>query len=313
MKISNQHIAFSILLFLTTAIIFSCSTTEKFDESNYQFMITPPDGIKVTDKLFCDQSEMSNVGWREYMFWTARVYGVNSQQFLATFPDTLKWMEKYWCLEEYAELYLLHPAYSNYPVVGVSQKQAIDYSNWRSDRVFEVLLLQLKKIEYDSVQDVSDYFSIERYFNGTYKNTLPGEKVSYYPNFRLPTLSERQQILHYADSVDKVYFENCRSKYCRECKLDFPKFHAGINPCVRDSAKNDPTINVYKNYAAKKRNSVYNLRGNVGEWTSENGISAGGGWYDHRERILQTDTFHIANQNAWTGFRNVCEWILWEK
>ena len=313
MQISNRRILLSILLLFPTAVFLSCSTTEKYDESNYQFLFTPPDGVKVADNFFCDRTEISNQDWREYMHWMARIFGAQSEQYLSTLPDTLKWMESYYCMEAYVELYLRHPAYNHFPVVGVSRKQALDFSMWRSDRVFEALLIKLKKIEYDSIQDKNNYFTIERYFNGTFKKTLPGNKVRYYPDFRLPTLTERQQILHYADSLDKVYFDNCNSKYCRECKSEFPKFYAGINPCPYDFTQNSPTIEIYKNYSSKKGEPIYNLRGNVSEWTAENGVSAGGGWYDKRERILQTDTFHIANQNAWTGFRNVCEWKLWGK
>ena len=36
--------------------------------------------------------------------------------------------------------YLRHPAYAEYPVVGVSWIQAVEFSNWRTDRVNELIL-----------------------------------------------------------------------------------------------------------------------------------------------------------------------------
>src|SRR5690625_7208825 len=38
------------------------------------------------------------------------------------------------------ENYLRHPAYAEYPVVGVSWIQAMEYSKWRTDRVNEIML-----------------------------------------------------------------------------------------------------------------------------------------------------------------------------
>lgn len=307
----------NIILLLVSVMILSCSATEKLTESNYHLLQIPPNGVVIADNFFCDLTEMDNIGWLEYMYWTADIFGSTSAEYMTTLPDTLVWRFKGGCFESCVDLYLKHPAYQRFPVVGITQHQAIDYSKWRSNRFFEVLLIRLKKIEFDSSQNKDSYFTIEKYFNGTFGKILPGDKVKYYPNFRLPTLAERKQILQYADSVDRTYFEKCNSKYCKDCKANFPKFYSDIIPCKRDSLgyliHPDPTISTYSNFSAKKGEPIYNLRGNVGEWILEDSVTVGGGWYDSRVKILQTDTFHITSQNAWTGFRNVSEWKEWRE
>jgi hypothetical protein len=312
-QLSNQHIKPTFVLSIVTVIILSCSAPEKFTDSNYHLLMTPPSGVKVADNFYCDRSEMNNLGWREYSYWTKRTFGDNSVEYDASLPDTLVWRENFSCLESLVHHYLKDPAYTSFPVVGVTQQQANDFSKWRSDRYFEKLLLDMNKIEWDSTQNSDTYFTIEKYFTGTFGKILPGEKVKYYPNFRLPTWTERQQILQYADTVDKTYFEKCNSKYCRDCKTNFPKFYADIIPCMEVTFKITPTINTNDNYAAKKGNPIFHLRGNVSEWSSTKNITLGGGWFDKRERILQADTFYTDKQNAWTGFRNVCEWKQWEE
>ena len=287
--------------------------SKKVTDENYSFMFTPPGVIKITPKFFCDQQELGNVHWREYMFWTKQIYGENSMEYLATLPDSTVWLKEDSCLSSYVNNYLKHPAYDLFPLVGVTQQQAAAYSKWRSDRVFEGLLVQLNKIEWDSAQSSNNYFTIEKYFNDTASINYRAEKVKYYPNYRLPTLADRQQILHYADSVDNAYFNKCRSKYCRERKANFPGFYSDVKFCDTSKLSSGPTISTYEHYSAEKGYPIYNLRGNVSEWATEDSISFGGGWINSRERILLSDSFQVAVPNAWTGFCNVCVWKRWKE
>ncbi|RUA10899.1 MAG: gliding motility lipoprotein GldJ, partial [Flavobacteriia bacterium] len=59
----------------------------------------------------------------------------------AALPDTLVWRQTLGYNELLTENYLRHPAYADYPVVGVSWIQASDYCKWRTDRVNEKILI----------------------------------------------------------------------------------------------------------------------------------------------------------------------------
>ena len=50
-------------------------------------------------------------------------------------PDTLVWRNRLGYAEMMTENYLRHPGYAEYPVVGVSWIQAVEFANWRTDRV----------------------------------------------------------------------------------------------------------------------------------------------------------------------------------
>ncbi len=296
-----------------TLVAFSCSTSTDITATNYHLTKIPPGVVKIAGNFYCDQMEICNIHWREYMYWTKRVFGVNSIKYTATIPDTLVWADKFPCLKSYETNYLRKREFDFHPVVGITQQQARDFSKWRADRVFEKLLIDLYKIDYDSTQNSKTYFTIDKYFNGSYNNTKPDKKINYFPDYRLPTLSERNQIIQYADTVDRIYFDTCTREYCLGNKKMFPLFRSGIAPCVNDSIKTKPTVDARTPYSAIKGNPIYNFRGNVGEWASEYGETFGGSWLDSRQSILQSDTFHVEQQNCWTGFRNVCAWKRWEK
>ncbi len=304
---TNQIIAISISAILLTV----CLSSKKASIDNFQLHETPPNGVRISENLFCDKTEMNNIGWKEYMYWTKDIFGSESPEYLATIPDTLAWLKADNCLEATAELYFNHPAYNDYPVVGVSQNQAAEYSKWRSDRVFESTLIREKIIEYDKEQSAETYFTTEKYFNGDLENVISDKKFDSYPEFRLPTMEERIIILAYSDAVDNAYFDKCKSQYCSDCKLNYPEMWSDIEPCV-DGDSTDPTRNVNISCSSKKGKPIINLRGNVGEWLSEANTTAGGGWNDKREEILKSDTMRNSEPNAWTGFRNVCEWKRWE-
>ena len=64
--------------------------------------------------------------------------------------------------------YLRHPAFADYPVVGVSWIQAVEFSNWRTDRVNEQMILEeegfiVRDAKYDV--EAGESFSTQTYLN----------------------------------------------------------------------------------------------------------------------------------------------------
>ena len=67
--------------------------------------------------------------------------------------------------------YLRHPAYRNYPVVGVNWSQANDYCNWRTDRVNERILIN-EGLKEDIEQVDDNTFNTEAYLAGQYEGIV---------------------------------------------------------------------------------------------------------------------------------------------
>lgn len=146
--------------------------------------------------FYMDETEVTNYDYRQYMAWLNYAYPNSGKREAAT-PDTLVWRSELAYNEPYVNNYLRHPSYSNYPVVGVSWRQASEYCKWRTDRVNEYLLIENGYLSLDSAQQNSNVFTTEGYLSGHYSG-VPGmndEKIRWengllLPNYRLPTEAE---------------------------------------------------------------------------------------------------------------------------
>lgn len=90
--------------------------------------------------FYMDETEVSNTNWLEYLNWIRTNYPTDYEYYYNELPDTLVWRRPLSYNEPYVDNYLRHPAYQDYPVVGVSWEQANRYCAWRTDRVNELLL-----------------------------------------------------------------------------------------------------------------------------------------------------------------------------
>ena len=172
--------------------------------------------------FYMDETEVTNKMYLEYLDWIKRTYPPEEENFRAIYngvlPDTLVWRNRLGYNEVMTENYLRHPGYGEYPVVGVSWIQAVEFANWRTDRVNELQLQQngyLKQgSELEATADAN--FSTDTYINSptqTYggnedvlrggklkaQTNAAGEEINVYasretglisPKYRLPTEAE---------------------------------------------------------------------------------------------------------------------------
>lgn len=158
--------------------------------------------------FYMDETEVSNLDYLEYIYWLSRVYGEDYPKVVrAALPDTLVWRGRLAYNEPLVENYFRHPAYHDYPVVGVSWLQANDYTQWRTDRVNELLLIEEGILDYDLDQKNENNFNTEAYLAGQYEGLVKEGRANLNPNgegtrqvnfsdgillprFRLPTEAE---------------------------------------------------------------------------------------------------------------------------
>ena len=133
--------------------------------------------------FYMDETEVKNLDWLEYLYWLRRVFGTDFPQvYKRALPDTLVWRDKLAYNEPFVELYLRHPAYRDYPVVGVSWLQASDYCAWRTDRVNEYILIREGILKMDPSQSNENNFNTEAYLTGQYEGLVKNDLVDLNPS-----------------------------------------------------------------------------------------------------------------------------------
>ena len=120
--------------------------------------------------FYMDETEVTNLMYLEYLDWLRAVFPQDElryrQIYQGALPDTLVWRNTLGYVEELTTNYLRHPAYAEYPVVGVNWLQAVQFAEWRTNRVNEFLLEResyvRKDVRYEAV-DANSTFSTDAY------------------------------------------------------------------------------------------------------------------------------------------------------
>ncbi len=253
--------------------------------------------------FYMDETEIANIHYREYTRWLKRVYGgTYPEVWRKALPDTLVWRDELSYNEPFVETYFRHPAYDDYPVVGVSWLQANDFCAWRTDRVNEMILVRRGILNMNTLdQKDSDVFTTEAYLAGLYQGSvrknLPdlatgGERPVRFedgillPKYRLPTEAEWEfaalaLVGNNAISGDEVISDRRiypwdgfslryrkRDKHQGDFLANFKRRggdYMGIAGALNDAAHIPAPVRSFM----PNDYGLYNMAGNVSEWVAD--------------------------------------------
>ena len=168
--------------------------------------------------FYMDETEVTNMMYLEYLDYLKKVYPPDNPKYtniyMGALPDTLVWRNRLGFNETMTNNYLRHAAYAEYPVVGVNWVQAVQFAEWRTDRVNEALLEKAgylaEDVKYRALNgEIGGTFNTEAYLNrpesvyGGQIDSLVGKAQSdtvpvfadrssglITPEYRLPTETE---------------------------------------------------------------------------------------------------------------------------
>jgi len=210
-----------------------------------------------TQQFYISETEVTNHQYGLYLKSlkrSARVVEYNK-----ALPDTNVWVDILASPEPYAQYYFRHQAYRNYPLVGVTQEQAIGYCQWLTDSLnqanqnYEITIKIPTRSEWVRAARGDDQYRMY---------TMPGNALrnkdgNYLYNHRV--VGEQNIYLNHETKQFEVIPRNC----------------------LMDNNRNDMALITAesKSYWPNEF-GTYNMCGNVAELISDDTIALGGSWYD---------------------------------
>ena len=227
-----------------------------------------------TSEFYISSTEVTNIQWREFLMYLKQEG--ETDEYKANILDTTVWRQGLGDTEPFVNYYYQHQAYSEYPAVGMTLKQAKAYAHWLTE------IYSLKN------QGVKITFSVPT--KKQWIRAARGDETMRYP-------------------WGGPYLRNSKGLYLASFKSydastihynDESKKYEIITP---DGFIDDAIITAPGKSYFPNQFGVYNMSGNVAELVSDDAVAMGGSWNDTGYDVRVESEQPAAEPKSTIGFR----------
>ncbi len=259
--------------FLTAFLLFA--TTVSFSQNNFKAddHFLKSNFKKVLPALYMSKFELSNEEYRTFLNDIKNTFSTADYQ--VCLPDSTVWEKSLAYGEPYRMHYFQHPAYNQYPVVGISYEAANVFCQWLTNqynqnpnRKFKKIAFQLPtKTEWQLAANKGDSTKTYTWGSGFVQN------------------NRKQWLANFTHT--RFEYDSTKKKY-----IELPPSDQSISLA---------TTNVKAFFPNDF--GLYNICGNVAEMLQEKGLASGGGFLDPAYKIRIMSVRNYEAPAADLGFR----------
>lgn len=199
--------------------------------------------------------------------------GFMIEQNINIFPDTLCWIKLdayYPSLDPKSNMYFWHPAYDNYPVVGINWFQAKAYLHWKQKKLERELPEIAALFEYDLPNTVEYEWAISNATNGNRQDVIQDQQLV------TDLIINKRSIYHqsisykqYDATTEKFYlpYDVNNTKEHKKRLAGFSKNRKRVEKSGHFEDDSKTRMRAQLNYL---NNGIEFLSNNVSEWMNEN-------------------------------------------
>ncbi len=224
-------------------------------------------------QFYISQNEVTNGEYKLFLSWLQEQG--KTQEYIQNLTDTTVWRGKLAYNEPYVDYYFRHPAYEDYPLVGVTLEQAKAYCSWLNQT-------------YDSKNGKKVTFYIPT--KKEWIRAARGESTNVYPWGGLYLRNAKGSFLANFKSVgeSQIHFDEATNDYQI---IEIGGISSG-------GFITTPSKSYYPNQFG-----AYNMSGNVAELISDDTVAMGGSWNDVGYDIRVESTQSAVKPTSTIGFR----------
>jgi formylglycine-generating enzyme required for sulfatase activity len=233
-------------------------------------------GLDSCSEFYVSSTEITNINWKEFLSYLKQEGRM--EEYNANILDTTVWRTALAYNEPFVDYYYWHPAYKDYPAVGMTLIQAQAYASWLT----EIFAMR--------DQEVKITFSVPT--KKQWIRAARGETSGFYP-WGGP----------YMRNSKGIYLSNFKRFDAQNIRYNREKQEYQVVPFNNSSSTMTITAPAESYYP--NQFGVYNMSGNVAELVSNDTVAMGGSWNDTGYDVRVESKQPAIDAKSTIGFRVV--------